>query len=126
MFIKGYEKDAGTDIILEYKSVHLPAFKTTIVELEDRFNPPEDTLAYLVQRTSAARKGILVSSSPIDPGYEGPLYAICINTTPFDVEFKPGEGFCQLIVYPFENAPVCAVKKPGQARGTGSFGSSDR
>lgn len=125
-FERGYEKDAGTDIVLEKKKVHLPAFKTTIIELEDSFNPPEGTLSYLVQRTSAAKKGILVSSSPIDPGYTGPIYAICMNTTPYDVEFKPGESFCQLVVFPFKNAPKCMIKKPGQIRGNGAFGSSDK
>lgn len=125
MFIKGYENDTGCDIIID-KTVKLPAFQTTIIELPVKFNPPKDTLAYLVQRTSAAKKGILVSGSPIDPGYEGPLYAICMNTTPYDVEVKSGESFCQLVVYPLENAPKCTVKKPGQVRGTGAFGSSDR
>lgn len=124
MFIKGYEEDAGCDIIID-KVIKLPAFQTTIVEMPVRFNPPKSTLAYLVQRTSAAKKGILVSGSPIDPGYEGKLYAICMNTTPYDQEFQPGDSFCQLVVYPMEHQPKCQVKKPGQKRGTGAFGSSD-
>lgn len=124
MFIKGYENDAGCDIIID-KSVKLPAYRTTIIEMPVKFNPPKGVLAYLVQRTSAAKKGILVSSSPIDPDYEGKLYAICMNTTPYDVEFKAGDSFCQLVVYPMEYAPKCHIKKPGQKRGTGAFGSSD-
>jgi dUTPase len=124
MFIKGYKDDAGCDIIID-KSAKLPAFQTTIIELPVRFNPPMGTLAYLVQRTSAAKKGILVSGSPIDPGYEGKIYAICMNTTPYDVEFKSGESFCQLVVYPMENGPDCPIKNPDKKRGTGAFGSSD-
>lgn len=125
MFIRGYEDDAGSDIIID-KIVKLPAFQTTIIELPVKYNPPKGTLAYLVQRTSAAKKGILVSGSPIDPGYEGNLYAICMNSTPYDVEFKPGDSFCQLVTYPLGHAPKCKVKKPGQKRGTGAFGSSDK
>ena len=55
MFIRGYEDDAGSDIIIN-KIVKLPAFQTTIIEMPVKYNPPKGTLAYLVQRTSAAKK----------------------------------------------------------------------
>ena len=124
MYNKGYDDDTGCDINID-KNVELKAFKTTIIELPVKFNPPKGTLAYLVQRTSAAKKGIMVSTSPIDHGYEGNLFAICVNTTPYDVSFKIGESFCQLVTYPTTNAPKCIVKNPGTKRGTGAFGSSD-
>ena len=126
MFVKGYKKDTGYDIISD-QDVCVEGFKTIIVRLPVTFNPPVNTLAFLKERTSTAMLGVTVASPPIDSGYTDNLHAILTNTTPYPVTFKKGDRFCQLVVYPPKNGPKnFKVLHPNRNRGKGAFGSSNK
>lgn len=118
---KGYESDAGVDIILDHDIDFLP-HSTTEVSLNWNYNPKENETGILLLRSSAGRKGLSINTSPIDPGFEGNVTCIIQNNSDQIITYKKGEAFCQLVVLPFVtiNAPI---RKDGQ-RGSNKYGSS--
>lgn len=118
---KGYDADAGTDIILDHDVEFLP-HSTTEVSLNWNYNPVEGQMGILLLRSSAGKKGLAINTSPIDPGFEGNTTAIIHNHSDEIIRYKRGESFCQLVVLPFVNVDA-PVRKEG-TRGSGKYGSS--
>lgn len=98
-FVKGYEADAGIDVILD-KGVMFTPLSTTKINLNITWTPEESTMAFLCARTSAANKGLVVAMCPIDPNYSGEVVAIVHNVSNNLIEYKKGEAFCQLVSVP--------------------------
>lgn len=118
---KGYEADAGTDIILDHDVEFLP-HSTTEVSLNWNYNPREGETGLLLLRSSAGKKGLAINTSPIDPGFEGNTTAIIHNHSDEIIRYNRGESFCQLVVLPFVS--VDAPHRRSGARGTRKYGSS--
>lgn len=95
-FVKGYADDAGVDILLDKKVTFVPG-ETQIVELPVKITPKEGTMAYLIERTSAAMKGLFVHSCPIDANYTGTIHAIVYNSSKNYITYNVGEAFCQVV-----------------------------
>ena len=95
-FVKGYADDAGIDILLDKKVTFVPG-ETQIVELPVKITPKEGTMAYLIERTSAAKKGLFVHSCPIDANYTGTIHAIVYNSSKNYITYNVGEAFCQVV-----------------------------
>lgn len=109
-FEKGYADDAGLDIMLD-EPVTLTKGRN-IVELDIHYICNVDRMAYLVERTSAAIKGIIVHQCPIDPNYCGKITAIVENLGE-EITYWRGEAFCQLVVVPIltEKTGILCRKK---------------
>lgn len=120
--LKGYEDDAGVDIILDEDITFMP-MSTQSVGLRITFTPEENTMGLLCARTSAAIKGLTVAMCPIDPHYTGEVIAIVSNVSNEIVEYKKGESFCQIIQIPFINAVEIPCRRPGK-RSDGKLGST--
>jgi|LGOV01.1.fsa_nt_gb dUTPase len=88
-FIKGYERDAGVDIVLEDVLVIRPGFQR--INLKAKYTPSEGHVAFLVSRGSTANKGIFPIMVAIDTDYEGTLTAWVFNSTNTTHAFKPGD-----------------------------------
>ena len=123
-FVKGYEDDAGTDIILT-KGVIFKAHSTTVVDLNVKANIHVRESGFLFARTSAAKQGLIVAACPIDPNYSGSVNAIVHNVSDDDLFYGAGESFCQIVVVPFVPVKADKVKKKG-TRTDGAFGSTDK
>ena len=87
--VKGYEADAGVDIILDKDLVIRPGFNK--VELSAKYTPGPNEVAFLLARSSTAKKGIFPIPVAIDTGYEGIIHAFVVNTTDRKQVFMPGE-----------------------------------
>lgn len=123
-FVKGYQRDAGTDITLDHKEIFLP-MSTKTVNLNVKYTPSERQMGYLCARTSAAAKGLMVAMCPIDPDYEGNILAIVHNVSNNIVVYNAGESFCQIVVQPFDDVVTLDfIKKPGR-RSTSNRGGTD-
>lgn len=99
---KAHKDDCGTDVILKSDVIILP-HKTTVVDLELSVNVEKGKMAYLCSRTSAASKGLIVASCPIDTGYKGTIHAIVHNVSNNVVYYSKGQSFCQIIYVPCES-----------------------
>lgn len=125
VFVKGYEADAGVDIILQEDATFMP-MSTVNYNLHIHYTPKEGQMAFLCARTSAAAKGLTVATCPIDPNYTGDVMAIVHNISNDIIEYKRGEAFCQLVVVDIETIKQgVKVKKPGK-RTTSNLGGTDR
>ena len=124
-FSKGYIDDAGTDIILK-KAVTFEPKTISVIDLEVTVIPKENTMSFLVSRTSAAILGIHVESCPIDPNYCGTINAIVYNFSDSEVSFDVGEAFCQIVTVPtLQTNCTFTVRKQGK-RSDGKFGSTNK
>lgn len=122
-FVKGYAADAGVDILID-KDVTFEPGTTTIVELPVNITPEEGQMAYLIERTSAAKKGLFVHSCPIDANYTGVVHAIVYNSSKFYVQYKAGEAFCQVVNVSINYPKNVHCKKEGK-RTDSCFGGTD-
>jgi dUTPase/5'-deoxynucleotidase YfbR-like HD superfamily hydrolase len=95
-FMKGYENDAGVDIVLEEDLLFLP-HKTTTVNLNVTVTPKKGEMAVLCARTSAAVQGLNVAMCPIDADYNGTVTAIVHNISNNVICYKKGQSFCQWV-----------------------------
>lgn len=122
-FTKGYAADAGVDILID-KDITFEPGTTTIVELPVKVTPEEGQMAYLIERTSAAKKGLFVHSCPIDANYTGTVHAIVYNSSKFYVQYKAGEAFCQVVNVFINYSKDIPCKKEGK-RTDSCFGGTD-
>lgn len=124
-FVKGYEADAGVDIILQEDAIFMP-MSTVNYNLHINYTPKEGQMAFLCARTSAAAKGLTVATCPIDPNYTGEVMAIVHNISNDIIEYKKGQAFCQLVVVDIETITKdVKIKKPGK-RTTSNLGGTDK
>ena len=122
--VKGYEDDAGADIILT-EGVIFKAHSTTVVDLKLKANIPVRESGFLFERTSAAKQGLIVATCPIDPNYSGSVNAVVHNVSDNDLFYGAGEAFCQIVIVPIVPVKADNVKKKG-TRTDGAFGSTDK
>lgn len=123
-FKKGYEDDAGTDILLDRDVVFMP-MSTTNVDLNIQITPQADEMSFLCARTSAASKGLSVATCPIDPYYNGNVTAIVHNMSNDIIVYRKGEAFCQYVTTKIITDHNTPPKKKGR-RTTSKLGGTDK
>lgn len=94
-YIKGYENDAGVDIVLDDNIIIRPGYNE--IELPAIYTPGKGEVAFLVARGSTAKKGIFPIPVAIDTDYDGPIHAFIINTSDRTYAFGPGERICGIV-----------------------------
>ena len=124
-FQKGYKNDAAIDVILQ-KDVTILPNQTQIIDLGTSVPVKRGYMAMIVARTSAAKKGIIMGMSPIDPEYDGNIHGIIHNVSSDMIQYKKGESFCQIIYVKFSKLKIknIQIRKTGK-RNKGCFGSSN-
>jgi dUTP pyrophosphatase len=124
---RAYADDAGFDLYVEGDWAIEP-FSFVDVDLKCRIKTPEGTWALWISRSSTLRKrGLMVATGVIDPGYTGPLFAGVFNLTKETVHVPHGDRLAQLIL--FDNVserytPEAVEELPETGRGANGFGSS--
>lgn len=122
-FQKGYLEDAGVDIILNEPVIFLP-MGTQSVDLKVHITPNEGEMAFVCARTSAAAKGLVIATCPIDPNFTGTVTAIVHNVSNDIVKYRSGESFCQYVTCKIITNTEVPVKKSGK-RSTSKLGGTD-
>jgi len=124
---RAYADDAGFDLYVNGDHVIAP-FTFADIDLNCRVKTPNGTWALLISRSSTLRKrGLLVATGVIDPGYTGPLFAGVFNLTNQAVHVPHGDRLAQLILFDNTSARhhLTEVDElPGTGRGANGFGSS--
>jgi dCTP deaminase len=107
---------AGYDVrIAEAVAVERFALASTI----ERFDIPHDVLAQVCDKSSWARRGIVVQNTIIEPGWRGHLTIELTNYSDTPVEIKAGDPIAQIIFFRLEEPTVLpyAGKYQDQERG---------
>ena len=63
------------------------------------FRIPDNILVICVGKSTYARCGIVVSVTPLEPGWEGHVTLEFSNTTPIAAKIYAGEGVCQFLFF---------------------------
>lgn len=72
----------------------------------ETFDLPRDVLALCLGKSSYARVGLIVNTTPIEPGWRGQVTLEIANATPLPARIYAGEGIAQLL---FLRGSECAV-----------------
>jgi len=87
-----FEMVKGEPLVLEGKSFVLG-------ESIETFHMPDYVMGVCVGKSTYARTGIIVSMTPLEPGWKGVLTLEIYNSLPMPVSIYPGEGICQVIFF---------------------------
>lgn len=114
-FVKGYEDDAGVDIILNTVLELVPGMNN--IELPCTYTPSKGEVAFLISRGSTAVKGIFPITVAIDTGYTGIIHGMIINMSDRKQVFMPGErvfGIVNLKLGGSRENPKAQIAKLGK------------
>lgn len=87
---------------------------------------PEGYWGLITGRSKLLLHGIMVSSTPIDSGYRGPIYIFVYNAGPCLYEFNRGDRIGQLVLVKAFTPPIQIGSLPPSERGERGFGSTGR
>lgn len=120
-----FSDDVGWDLYAS-SPVFIPSGEARDVPFDIAICPPAGTWARITGRSSTLRNlGLHVVEGVIDPGYRGPLFANCQNTTDGPVRVEIHQRVAQLILMPTLGAvAVENAQLPPSQRGVAGYGSS--
>lgn len=72
----------------------------------ESFNMPENAFAICIGKSTYARCGIIVNTTPIEPGSSGYVVLELSNTTPLPVKVYANEGVSQFLFFTSEQKPM--------------------
>lgn len=85
----------------------IPPNSFVLARTIEYFRIPRNVLAICLGKSTYARCGIVVNTTPFEPGWEGTATLEISNTTPLPARIYGGEGIAQVIF--FESDEFCEV-----------------
>lgn len=75
----------------------LPAHQYVLAHTVEVFKLPRDIFALCIGKSTYARCGLIVNTTPLEPGWEGQLTLELYNAAPMPIRLWPQEGICQIV-----------------------------
>lgn len=124
---RGYDSDVGADLITPVAFSIQPG-AVYCLDLEIGVSLPEGMAGFVWPKSSGAKRGIVPLSPPVDPGYEGPIHAMILNTSSEVISFEAGDKVAQFLVMPYvsPNFVWDTDVENNKKRGAGWNGSSGK
>lgn len=91
----------------------IPPHGFILAETFEELRIPEDCLAEVIGKSTWARCGITLITTPLEPGWQGRVTLEIANLTPFPVEVFSWQGIGQVVFAPGHPCDVPYNKKPG-------------
>ena len=85
------------DVVVESNILVLPGYTTILAHSIEKIVVPEDYLGICLGKSSYARIGLLVNTTPAEPGWRGNLVIELTNLSPWKIELRIGEGIAQML-----------------------------
>jgi len=85
------------DVVVESNILVLPSYTTILAHSIEKIVVPEDYLGICLGKSSYARIGLLVNTTPAEPGWRGNLVIELTNLSPWKIELRIGEGIAQML-----------------------------
>ena len=121
--IKAHKHDCGFDCYLPNKITLLPS-SVTKINLQISIKLKKNECAIICARSSIASKNIILNTSPIDCGYDGPIHAIVHNLTNEYIIFNKNERICQIVIFKIPYIKTKIINKTKRSKS--NFGSSGK
>lgn len=119
-----HDGDAGADLAAPYDFT-IEIYEPCKVALGIAVEIPSGYFGLISDRSSMAKKGVVVSGGVIDSGYRGEISVLLRNTTDTTQKFKRGDRVAQLLILPCPQVRYEGVDElTSTTRGHGGFGSS--
>lgn len=93
---KGARAEAFREIAYE-GTLELPPGAFVLGESLERFALPPDILGLAFGKSSYARCGLIVNTTPLEPGWKGKLTMALINASPLPIRLHVGQGIAQVV-----------------------------
>jgi dCTP deaminase len=81
------------------KAVFVPPHGFVLAETLEYIKIPDDVLGVCVGKSTYARCGLVVNTTPLEPGWRGKVTLELSNTTPLPIKVYVGEGIAQVLFY---------------------------
>jgi len=85
------------DVVVESNILVLPSYTTILAHSVEKIVVPENYLGICLGKSSYARIGLLVNTTPAEPGWRGNLVIELTNLSPWKIELRIGEGIAQML-----------------------------
>lgn len=92
----------------------LPAHAYALGVTAERLVMPANVTGVCLGKSTYARCGIIVNTTPAEAGWEGHLTLEIANTSDADVRIYANEGICQMLFYPGEPCRTTYADRAGK------------
>src|SRR5512145_1041256 len=99
--------DARSLVDMEADYIDIPPNSFALARTMEYFRIPRNVLAICLGKSTYARCGIIINTTPFEPGWEGYVTLEISNTTPLPAKIYANEGIAQVIF--FEADEECEV-----------------
>jgi dCTP deaminase len=79
--------------------IRIPPHSYMLGSTREYFRIPRDVMVVCVGKSTYARSGVVVNTTPIEPGFEGNVVIEIANTTPLPARIYLGEGISQFMFF---------------------------
>ena len=96
----------------------MPEYSYTLGATLETITIPRDHLGLVVGKSTYARCGLIVNTTPLEPGWTGQLVLELHNATPLPLRVYAREGIAQLLMLPIDMTPeVTYADRDGKYQG---------
>lgn len=95
----------------------IEAFGSALGRSVETLHLPDDVFALCVGKSTYARCGLIVNTTPLEPGWRGKLVIELHNTTPLPIKVYASEGIAQLIFFRGNRPEVTYADRKGKYQG---------
>ena len=92
----------------------LPQFGSALGHSVETLHLPDDIFALCVGKSTYARCGLIVNTTPLEPGWRGQLVIEIHNTTPLPIRVYANEGIAQLVFFKGDRPAVTYGDRAGK------------
>ena len=92
---KAFDPKSFVDVVSDVCII--PPNSFALARTVEYFTIPKDVLALVVGKSTYARCGIIVNTTPLEPEWEGNITLELSNTTPLPVKIYANDGIAQVI-----------------------------
>ena len=106
---KRFDPQCLTPLFVEYSSdawYTLPPHSYALGVTHERITMPDDHIGIVIGKSTYARCGLILNTTPLEPGWTGQLVLELSNATPLPLRVYAHEGIGQLLMVALDERPA--------------------
>ena len=100
--IRAHSTDAGIDLFVpnDFTPMTLKIGDSALIQSGVRFKLPPNTAGIFFNKSSIAKKGLIVGAQLVDEQYTGQVHIHLVKVTGEPVTINPGDKIAQMVIVP--------------------------